>query len=372
MPRPVERLSAVDDAQQRLLLGGFGQQPEHRERDEEAIGRRAVDQAEGRVQRVALRPRKVREPIEHRGADLVERGERELHLRLDASQAEVFDAVAREASQVIGRESTALLRYDPDGTPTAVAVRGGLPGQLGQRVPTDCDTLAGRVLRTGRPARIDSYTDVGGPGAVLAQGVGMRSGVAAPIIVAGRTWGFLLAMSGDVPLPGGTERRLSQFAELVGTAIGNAESRAELSASRARVVAAADESRRRIQRDLHDGAQQRLVHTIIALKQLKRVLDAAGGPEADLADEALEHAGQAIGTLRELVHGIMPATLTQGGLRAGVHSLVDNIDLPVRVEVLPGRLPAPGDDRVLHRRRGAHERRQALRRGKRAGPRRVP
>jgi uncharacterized protein (TIGR02246 family) len=258
-----------------------------------------------------------------------------------ASQAEVFDAVAREASRIIGREPTALLRYDPDVMATTVAVRGGLPLQLGTRSPTDGDTISGRILRSGRPARIDSYPDHGGPAAVLAHDVGMRAAVGAPIFVSGRIWGFILAMSADDPLPVGTEDRLSQFAELVGTAIGNAENHAELRASRARVVAAADESRRRIQRDLHDGAQQRLVHTLITLKQLKRELAAAGGPEADLVDEALEHAAQATAGLRELVHGIMPAALAHGGLRAGVHSIVDSMDLPVRVEVLSDRLPAP-------------------------------
>jgi signal transduction histidine kinase len=127
---------------------------------------------------------------------------------------------------------------------------------------------------------------------------------------------------------------------LVVTGIAPAESYLELAASRARVAAAADESRRWIQRDLHDGAQQRLVNTILTLTQLKRLLDPAGGPEADLVDEALAHAGQAAVELRQLVHAVMPAALTFGGLRAAVHSLVDDMDLPVRVEVLPGRLPA--------------------------------
>jgi signal transduction histidine kinase len=146
-------------------------------------------------------------------------------------------------------------------------------------------------------------------------------------------------MSRRDPLPARTEDRLAQFSELVAAAIGNAESRAELTASRARVVATADETRRRIQRDVHDGAQQRLVSTVLTLNLLKEALGDAGGEEAELVDEALEHATQAKAELREVVNGIMPAALNRGGLLAGVHSLAGHLSLPVRVDVLAERLP---------------------------------
>jgi signal transduction histidine kinase len=141
------------------------------------------------------------------------------------------------------------------------------------------------------------------------------------------------------PLPPETEQRMANFTELVGIVIANAESRAELTASRARVVAAADEARRRIQRDLHDGAQQRIVSTVVALKLARQALGDLSGPAAELVDEALEHAVGANGELRELAHGILPAALSQGGLRDGIAALVSRVHLPVSVEVTDERLP---------------------------------
>jgi signal transduction histidine kinase len=256
-----------------------------------------------------------------------------------ASQPEVFTAVTEQASRLLGGQPMALHRFDPDDHATIVAVHGA-PIALGRRVPTSGDDIAARVLHTGLPSRVDSY-----PGLLTAAPVphqiGMRAAVGAPIVVAGDVWGLLLAMSFGKPLPARTEGRLAQFAELVATAIANAESRAELTASRARVVAAADESRRRIQRDLHDGAQQRLVHAIIRLKLARVALGPAVGPEGELLDDALRLAEQATAELSELVRGIMPAALTHGGLRAGVESLVASAGLPVQVDVTPNRLPAP-------------------------------
>jgi signal transduction histidine kinase len=134
---------------------------------------------------------------------------------------------------------------------------------------------------------------------------------------------------------------MANFTDLVGTVIANAENRAELTASRARVVAAADEARRRIRRDLHDGAQQRLVSAVIALKLARRALGDASGPAVELLDEALAHAEGANDELRELAHGILPAALSHGGLRAAIGELVSRVRLPsVSVEVTPERLPA--------------------------------
>jgi signal transduction histidine kinase len=126
----------------------------------------------------------------------------------------------------------------------------------------------------------------------------------------------------------------------VATAIANAESRAELTGSRARIVAAADESRRRIERDLHDGAQQRLVHAVIVLKLALRALANGDSNPGELVAEALRQAEQANSELRELAHGILPAALTRGGLRAGVEALVSRVLLPVSVDVSVERVPA--------------------------------
>jgi signal transduction histidine kinase len=198
------------------------------------------------------------------------------------------------------------------------------------------------VFNTGRSARIDHYTETSsGPLGAGVRDAGIRSSVATPIIVEGRLWGLTVAGSVlEEPLPPDSEARLAGFTELVATAIANAENRAALTASRARIVAAADESRRRIERDLHDGAQQRLVHAVIVLKLAERALARADSNAEEMVAEALRHAEQANAELRELAHGILPATLTRGGLRAGVEALVSRVSLPVIVDVFVDRLVA--------------------------------
>jgi signal transduction histidine kinase len=149
-----------------------------------------------------------------------------------------------------------------------------------------------------------------------------------------------MALPSTEPLPADTEARLASFAELVATAIANAEARTEVAASRARIVAATDEERRRLTRDLHDGAQQRLVHTIITLKLAHRALQNEEQDLPALLTEALDHAEQANVELRELAHGILPPVLTQGGLRVGVEALASRMPVPVVIDVSVGRLPA--------------------------------
>ena len=237
-----------------------------------------------------------------------------------ASQPEIFDAVTEQASRLLNGQPTALLRFDAGGDASAVAVHGG-PVARGLRVPGSGDGLAARVQCTRRPVRIDSYDDVSGPAAPVAHRIGLRAAVGAPVVVAGELWGLIEAMSTGDPLPAGTEQRVAGFAELVATAIANAD------------------CRRRIQRDLHDGAQQRLVHTVITLKLLKSAA-AGDGAIAALVDEALCSAEQANAELRELVRGIAPAPLVRGGLRAGIASRLERVGLPVRVDVTPRRFPA--------------------------------
>ena len=212
---------------------------------------------------------------------------------------EVFTAVATEASRLLGGRSTALLRHDHGGFATNVATCGS--------VPTDVETGAQEVT--------------------------------VPIVVDGRVWGALSASMPDSPLPVRTEERLAEFADLAGAAIANAENKAKLTASRARVVATADETRRRLQRDVHDAAQQRLVHTIITLK-LARDAIAAGGTATELVAEALSMAERADRDLRDVVRGILPASLTRGGLLTGLESLVVDVSLPVELRVTAPRLPA--------------------------------
>jgi signal transduction histidine kinase len=197
------------------------------------------------------------------------------------------------------------------------------------------------VFETGRPVRMDSYADITGPLADDIRERGVRSGVGTPIIVEGRLWGAIgVASTQEEPLPADTEARLGSFTELAATAISNTEARAEVAASRARIVAAIDKERRRVVRDLHDGAQQRLVHTVITLKLANRALQTEGEDLPSLMLEALDHAEQATAELRELAHGILPAALTQGGLRAGVDALASRVPVPVEIDVSVDRLPA--------------------------------
>jgi signal transduction histidine kinase len=164
--------------------------------------------------------------------------------------------------------------------------------------------------------------------------------VTAPVVVSGRTWGIIVATfrHPDAVRPD-TEARMARFTELVATAVANAQSRAELTASRRRIVETADETRRRIQRDLHDGAQQRLVHTIITLELARNELS-DDGPSAQLVDQALGHAQDAIAETRELAQGIHPVVLTRFGLVRALEEIVSRSPVPVTLEAhLDRRLP---------------------------------
>jgi signal transduction histidine kinase len=158
--------------------------------------------------------------------------------------------------------------------------------------------------------------------------------------VDGRLWGSIGAAAAE-PLPPDAESRIVEFTELVALAIANIDARTELTASRARIVTATHEERRRVVRDLHDGAQQRLVHTVITLKLAQRALERDAGDAPSLVSEALEHAERANHELRELAHGIMPSALTAGGLRAGGGELASRMPMPVTIEIPADRLPRP-------------------------------
>jgi signal transduction histidine kinase len=249
--------------------------------------------------------------------------------------------VAEEVSRVLGIRDTAVLRYEGDDTVTVVANARPIdpPVPDGGRRTLAGDSVAGRVQRTGRPARVENYAAIDGALPAAAEATGIRSGAGAPIVVEGRLWGVIVAGSQEPSLPPGTEQRIGQFTELVATAISNVEARRELAASRARIVAATDDERRRVVRDLHDGAQQRLVHSIINLKIAHGAL-ARDERGSALVAEALEQAERANVELRELAHGILPAALTRGGLVAGVEALGSRTPVPVEIAVSVDRLPA--------------------------------
>jgi signal transduction histidine kinase len=258
----------------------------------------------------------------------------------DVPADELFEAVPAEVRTVLGADGTALLRYEDGDAVLFLAgdVGAGEALRSGTRMSLEDATVSAQVLRSGRPLRVDDYDNAGGPVGVDGLRAGIRTAVGVPIVAGGRLWGVMVATWSQAQPPSpDIEDRMAQFTELVATAIANAQSRAELAASRARVVATADETRRRIERDLHDGAQESLVHTVIALKLARRELGDAGGPAADLLDDALGHAERANEELRELAHGILPATLTRG-LGAAIETLASHVRLPVSLDVTDERV----------------------------------
>jgi PAS domain S-box-containing protein len=257
-----------------------------------------------------------------------------------ATPEDVFTAVAREIARVLNLPLVEMCRYEPDGTATVVAAAGEHPFQTGTRWTLDGPSLTATVRRTGRTARVEDYADVAGAIGEAARAGGVRAGVGAPIVVDGELWGVVSAGADQrEPVPADAERRLSEFTELVATAISNATAQAELVASRARIVAAADEQRRRVVRDLHDGAQQRLVGAVMTLQQAQ-ARDDLPPPVRQLVDEGVGLARSAIDELRELAHGIHPAILTHHGLAAAVDGLADRAPLPVDVDIPDDRYPA--------------------------------
>jgi PAS domain S-box-containing protein len=259
-------------------------------------------------------------------------------------QAELFGAVAAEVGRLLRADLAGLIRYETGDTVTPVAtwIAVGEYPKLPGRWPTEEGDPAMLIAKTLRPARVDDWDGVPGPvAAFMRDELGITSSVGSPIVVEGRLWGALAVHSQQAePLPADTESRLENFTELVATAISNTEARTEAAASRARIVAVTDDERRRVVRDLHDGAQQRLVHTIITLKLARRAVQNQQENLPALLTEAIDHAERTNVELRELAHGILPAVLTRGGLRAGVNALASRMPVPVENAVSVGRLPA--------------------------------
>jgi signal transduction histidine kinase len=250
---------------------------------------------------------------------------------------EVFARVLDEVGQLLRVDLASICRYESDETISFVASWGRAREHFpaGSRQMLGGKNLGTIVLETGRSARIDNYADSSsGPIGVTAREAGINSSLAAPITVEGRLWGLIAAGSNlKQPLPADTETRLASFTELVATAIANAESRAELKASRARIVAAADETRRRIERDLHDGIQQRLVSLLLQIRAVQAAVPPQLGElERDLSRVA-EGLASAFDELREISRGIHPAILSQGGLGPALKSLRRRSAVPVELDL---------------------------------------
>jgi signal transduction histidine kinase len=260
-----------------------------------------------------------------------------------APPEEVFAAVAEEAGRLLGAHHSWMTRYDPDGAARAVATW----SSTGAAVPAGTWLSPGGrnvytlVFQTGRPARIDGSTDTSGPDCEVASELAVRAAVGVPVSTGGRLWGAMVVSSTqDEPLPPDTEARLAGFTELVATAIANVEAQAQLTASRARIVAAADAARRRIERDLHDGAQQRLVSLALRLRAAQAAAPPGAGALAARLDALVGEATGTLDELRELARGIHPVILAKGGLAAALEVLARRSAVPVELDVrIAGRLP---------------------------------
>ncbi len=262
-----------------------------------------------------------------------------------ASEADpdaLFTLVVEEVARLLDARTAHLVRYADDGAEVVMLAGSArnpehlLP--LGEPMALDSDSVMLRIWRTSRPARIETYAGKQGELAETLRSRGYRSAVGAPIVLGGRLWGALVVSNQTPdPFPADAEKRVGDFAELAAQALANADARAQLAASRARIVQAGDAERRRLERNLHDGAQQRLVSLSLTLRMAAR--RHPGDAELLAAGDELKHA---LEELRELARGIHPAVLTEYGLEPGLRVLAGRAPLPVELDVeLDERLPAP-------------------------------
>jgi signal transduction histidine kinase len=260
-----------------------------------------------------------------------------------APSSEVFAGVVDELAGLLGVHHATLFRYEPNNEATLLAARHTdelMKFAIGERLSFDGENVAALVCQTGRAARMDSHDGAPGLAAAAIRALGIRSAVGAPVVVDGRLWGAAIVGSArHEPLPNDTEARVCDFADLVATTIANAQARAELTASRARIVTAADGARRRIERDLHDGAQQRLVSLGLQL----RLAEASVPPGSSALQKQISNAVDGLTgvseDLQEISRGIHPAILSQGGLGPALKTLARRSAVPVELHVgVDGRL----------------------------------
>ncbi|GAA2373024.1 DUF4118 domain-containing protein [Dactylosporangium salmoneum] len=253
-----------------------------------------------------------------------------------ASLTDVFDAMAEELCRTLGRVRTALMRYEPNCTATCLADLDELHGPTS--ILLEGDNVVGTVRRTRRPARINSYDSATGPAAATTRGLGIHSTVGVPVMVQGRLWGVLAVMSFTADaMPPDTEARLADFSDLIATAVANVESRAQLAASRARIVTAADNARRLFERELHDGVLQR----VVSLGLETSMAEASMPPELNRYKAQLSHIAQGLNSvftsLQDVTQGIHPAITCKGGLGASIKSLARRSAIPVELNLNIGR-----------------------------------
>ena len=263
-----------------------------------------------------------------------------------APPEEVFAAVAAEAGRLLDADFAVMSRYDEHGTATVVGTWSASPGPQplppGTRLEPEHGGVHAVVFATDRPARIEDYGGSPGVGANIARQWGVRATVGVPIHIEGRLWGIIgVASRREQSLPvGTTETWLAGFAELVAAAIANAEAQAALTASRARIVAAGDTARHRIERDLHDGAQQQLVSLALRIRAAQAAVPPDAGELSAELERLAEGLAAALDELHEIARGIHPAALAKGGLVPALTGLARRSAVPVRLDVhIDARLP---------------------------------
>ncbi len=266
-----------------------------------------------------------------------------------ATPTQVFEQVTKEVAQLLDVPGASMVRYETQDQATVVAgwsEDGNLVLPVNTTIDLDGDTVVTRVLRTGTPQRA-RYENAGGTLAPKLRSFGYKGAVAAPVTVANRLWGALAAGTTTDP-PRGAEQRLSDFAELVAQALANADAHEQLAASRARIVEAGDNERRRLERNLHDGAQQRLVSVALDLRVASATLKKDPLQAADLLAKAQDQLAQGLEELRELARGIHPAILTDRGLGPAIESLAVRAPLPVEIGDLPEERLAPAVEQAAY------------------------
>jgi signal transduction histidine kinase len=247
---------------------------------------------------------------------------------------QLFDRVCEELGGVLRVESTDMIRFDDDGACVvgAWSSTDEISFPVGERIPVDGQTVTAKLRASGRPERVDDYEGVAGELAARMRGFGIRSVVGAPIFVAGRLWGGIMAISTEpYAFPPDTEERIANFGDLVTAALANVEARQELDASRVRIVEAADAARQKIERDLHDGTQQRLVALALNLRMLESRLEPDSEAARELAD-VRSQLDETLAELRDLARGIHPSVLTDRGLEAALSGLASRSPVPVDLQ----------------------------------------
>jgi signal transduction histidine kinase len=261
----------------------------------------------------------------------------------DAAPEDVFQAVTEEICGLLDIASALLLRFEDESSATIVGKFGEPVADypIGDTVPLT-DGATATVRRTGAPARV-AYTELRGEIADRMRALGFRASIAVPIQVAGATWGALVAALREAQdVPDETDRRLEAFAELVALAVASAQARDDLAASRRRIIEAGDAERRRIERNLHDGAQQRLVALSVGLRLAQSKIRESPEEAGELIANVSSELAHALRELRELAQGIHPAVLTERGLATALDVLAARTPLPVQLDVrVDDPLPPP-------------------------------